>query len=151
MRIIVSLTAFIFLSGCGQMAWQKPNAQQGEFEKARYVCLQQSQQYQSGVGMITPNVVTGGYTVIDGGGVSTNSQLFNYCMEASGWRLEKQKKEVSNLPKTSGNYSPSTNLPSPKGKSVYNRQDAETACTSATVKGSDAFNKCVEELVKTSR
>ena len=37
------------------------------------------------------------------------------------------------------------------GKSVYNQKDAEIACTSATVKGSDAFNKCVEELVKTSR
>lgn len=151
MRTIFLFSTFMLLFGCAQMTWQKTNASQGEFERVRYICLQQSQQYQSGVGMVTPNVVTGGYTVIDGGGVSTNSQLFNYCMEASGWRLEGQKQAVSNSPKVSSNYDPSTKLPSPKGKSIYNRQDAETACTSATVKDSDAFNKCVEELVKTSR
>ena len=37
------------------------------------------------------------------------------------------------------------------GKSVYNIKDAKIACTSATVVGSPAYNKCVDELVKTSK
>ena len=57
----LSLISLIFLFGCANNVWYKPTAQQGEFEKTRYTCLQQSQQYQSGVGMVVPNTL-GGYT-----------------------------------------------------------------------------------------
>lgn len=37
------------------------------------------------------------------------------------------------------------------GKSVYSLKEAEEACTSATVKYSDNYKRCVDELVKTSQ
>ena len=39
----------------------------------------------------------------------------------------------------------------PIGKSVYSLKEAEEACTSATVKDSENYKRCVAELVKTSQ
>jgi hypothetical protein len=44
-----------------------------------------------------------------------------------------------------------SNLRKPIGKSVYSLKEAEVACTSATVKYSDNYKRCVAELVKTSQ
>ncbi|MBU3547498.1 hypothetical protein [Polynucleobacter sp. P1-05-14] len=76
MKKIVILFLAIGLAGC--MTWYKPNARQGEFEQARYECLQQSQQA-GGVAQVN---ASGGYAV---SGVRTNDMLFASCMNAKGW------------------------------------------------------------------
>ena len=85
-NILLLLTSFFY--GCANNVWYKPTAQAGEFERTRYMCLQQSQQYQSGIGMIIPNTLNGSYTTVDTSGVKTNDMLLGACMQANGWSLE---------------------------------------------------------------
>lgn len=61
------------------------------------------------------------------------SSYYDSCMQSKGY--------------SKGSPSNSTVV----GKSIYSQQDAETSCTSATVKNSPAFYECVERLVKTSQ
>ena len=76
-------TAFV---GCAQNTWFKPNAGNGEFERDRYDCLQQSQQR---VGAAQVNAYAGSAVNT----VVTNEKLFSSCMGARGWRF--QNKEVA--------------------------------------------------------
>ena len=79
----------IFMYGCVQTVWFKPNAYQGEFEQTRYKCLQESQQ----------RVVNGnanGYQANYNNRVVTNDQLFGACMAAKGWSLQQQKIQYGN-------------------------------------------------------
>jgi hypothetical protein len=68
------------LTAC-QNVWIKPNAAPGEFEQARYQCLQESQQR---VGVASVNQYGG--SAVDS--VKTNGMLFNSCMQAKGWSLQ---------------------------------------------------------------
>lgn len=69
--------------------WSKPNQKQGEFAKDKYECLQEAQQRKG--------VASGGYCVgyycepaSARSTVSTNDTLYQACMEARGWSLEKR-------------------------------------------------------------
>ena len=84
------LIILVLLSSCAlppQMVWYKPNAQQGEFEQAKYQCLRESQQYGSS-SYIAPNALVGGYIGSASSGSYTNEPLFGACMTAKGWRLQ---------------------------------------------------------------
>lgn len=82
--LFVSLFLSLFLIGCAQNTWYKPTAKQGEFEKDRYDCLQQSQQQFSAA-------QTNGW---QGAAVSktvTNDGLFASCMSSRGWSIQNQQ------------------------------------------------------------
>jgi hypothetical protein len=87
----ILLLSTILLYGCANNVWYKSAAQEGEFERTRYMCLQQSQQYQSGIGMVIPNTFSGGFTTVDTSGVKTNDMLMSACMQANGWSLENKR------------------------------------------------------------
>ena len=146
MRKIFLIPFMVMLASCAQMVWVKPNAQQGEFERTRYTCLRQSQQYQSGVGMVTPNTLTGGFTYIDTSGVSTNSGLFDACMEANGWRLQNASQQSYTSPQS---YTP------PQGFNDFERSKEEldrlkkrdaqrTKCD--PIKDNNAFLDCMRAI-----
>jgi hypothetical protein len=80
--IAVALAA-ICLAGCN-MVWVKPGGTQQGFAGDRYTCLQQSQQQQSSA-YINP------YGGVAGSGSVTNNGLFNACMNAHGWYLQRQQ------------------------------------------------------------
>ena len=84
-KILAIVGAILTIGGCAQNLWVKPNASQGEFERDRYTCLQQSQQR---VGAAQVNAY-GGSAVNT---VATNDMLFSTCMGSKGWSL--QNKEV---------------------------------------------------------
>jgi hypothetical protein len=130
--LVIPLVAGLLL-GCAQMVWNKPNAQQGEFERTRYTCLRQSQQYQSGIGMVTPNNLTGGYTVIDTSGMETNSNLFNACMQANGWFLQQvgQERQYENT------------------QILRNQSQVIEKCESeGNKRGTNAFGECYRKYIK---
>lgn len=72
------------ITGCAQNLWVKPNASQVDFERDRYVCLQQSQQR---VGSAQVNAY-GGSAVNT---VATNDMLFSTCMGSKGWSLQNKE------------------------------------------------------------
>lgn len=74
----------IITTGCAQSLWVKPNAGQGEFERDRYSCLQQSQQR---VGAAQVNAY-GGSSINT---VETNGVLFSTCMGSKGWSLQSKE------------------------------------------------------------
>jgi predicted aspartyl protease len=81
---IAAVPATLVLFGCAaQTTWVKPGLTQEEFAKDRYACMQQSQQR-----------VGTAYVSQYGGGASnrviTNGNLFNACMNAQGYTLQKQ-------------------------------------------------------------
>lgn len=82
----LSILVFIFLVGCQQMVWNKPNGTQQEFAQVKYQCLKNSQQYgeslniNRNLGMATGSA-----------GQYTNEQLFASCMNSQGWYLTSQK------------------------------------------------------------
>jgi clan AA aspartic protease (TIGR02281 family) len=83
-RFIAAVPATLLLFGCAaQTTWIKPGATHSDFAKDRYACMQQSQQR-----------VSTAYVSQYGGGASnhaiTNASLFNACMTAQGWALEKK-------------------------------------------------------------
>lgn len=146
MKILAVLISIVIslLAGCAQMVWNKPNAQQGEFERTRYTCLRQSQQYQSGVGMVTPNTLTGGFTVIDTSGMETNTNLFNACMQANGWNLQRLNQEGG-----SSGYQPQTPdqgftnpVMSSQQSELIKKRDAQRAKCDL-IKDNDAFLACM--------
>lgn len=85
LRFLSVMVGVLTVAGCAQNLWIKPNAGQGEFERDRYACLQQSQQR---VGAAQVNAY-GGSAVNT---VATNDMLFSTCMGSKGWSL--QNKEV---------------------------------------------------------
>ena len=79
-RVMVCVGAFVLLVGCARSVWVKPGASQQDFATDKYECLQQSQQ---------PHAYVNAY-----GGASgsvTNAELFNSCMNARGWYLQRQQ------------------------------------------------------------
>lgn len=85
MLYLFRLTAFgcvLCSFGCAQsqMSWEKPGSGPDEFNKARYACLQQTQQPYS-------TAYIGRYGGSASGGMTTNAALFNACMQADGWAL----------------------------------------------------------------
>ena len=78
-----ALLILVAASGCvfKPMLWNKPGATQEEFAQAKYECLQQSQQTQSGA-YVNPY---GGAATTQ---VVTNPGLFGACMNAHGFYLQ---------------------------------------------------------------
>jgi hypothetical protein len=85
LKILAIVATILTISGCTQNLWFKQNAGQGEFERDRYSCLQQSQQR---VGAAQVNAYGG--SAVDT--VDTNNVLFSTCMGSKGWSF--QNKEV---------------------------------------------------------
>ena len=84
-RFIAVVPATLVLFGCAAQptTWMKPGLTQEEFAKDRYSCMQQSQQR-----------VSVAFANQYGGSASnheiTNANLFNACMNAQGYTLQKQ-------------------------------------------------------------
>jgi hypothetical protein len=71
------------LAGCAALqspVWYKAGGTQDDFSRDRYTCLQQSQQRVSGA-YVDQNSGAAQSTVV------TNGQLFDACMNASGWYI----------------------------------------------------------------
>jgi hypothetical protein len=84
--------------GCAQNVWFKQNAGNGEFERDRYVCLQQSQQR---VGGAQVNAYGGSaYNT-----VTTNEGLFGSCMGAKGWSLRNKEAAQNQAAQVNANVS----------------------------------------------
>lgn len=81
MKSWLAMPLVLLLTACAQNLWVKPNAGQGDFEKDRYACLQQSQQ-QFGFATIDR---FGGSAV---NSMQTNNSLFSSCMNSRGWTLK---------------------------------------------------------------
>ena len=79
MKKLTILAITLSITGC--VSWYKPGAKQGEFEQAKYQCLQESQQR---VGVAQANAYGG--TAVNT--VQTNDMLFGNCMNAKGWSLQ---------------------------------------------------------------
>jgi hypothetical protein len=84
-KLLVVATAFLLLAGCGgRRVWNKPGSTRQEFSQDKYECMQQSQ-----------NRVSRAYVDPYGGSASsrtaTNVPLFNACMEARGYSLERER------------------------------------------------------------
>jgi hypothetical protein len=61
------------------MVWVKRGSTQQDFNQDKYACMQQSQQpYYDRAGAYSSS------------GVNTNMNLYNSCMEARGWSLQRQ-------------------------------------------------------------
>jgi predicted aspartyl protease len=83
-RFIAAVPAFLVLFGCATPTiWIKPGATHDEFAKDRYSCMQQSQQRVS-------SAFVDQYGGAASNRVITNASLFNACMNAQGWTLEKK-------------------------------------------------------------
>lgn len=78
-KLLFALIPVTLLAGC--VSWHKPGARPGEFEQAKYICLQESQQR---VGVAQANAWGG--TAVNT--VQTNDMLFGNCMNAKGWSLQ---------------------------------------------------------------
>ncbi len=85
LKFLTVMVVALTITGCAQKLWVKNNAGQGEFERDRYDCLQQSQQ-RFGAAQVN---AYGGSAV---NSMATNDALFSTCMGAKGWSL--QNKEV---------------------------------------------------------
>ena len=74
---VITFLVTLFLTSCAQSFWFKRDAQDGEFERDRYACLQQSEQ---------PNV-QGTVNVYVGTRPTqaASERLFSACMKANGW------------------------------------------------------------------
>lgn len=80
-RFAVTALSVLGLLGCAQNLWIKQNSTQGEFERDKYNCLQQSQQ-RVGIAQINANGGAATNTV------QTNDMLFSSCMNSKGWSLQ---------------------------------------------------------------
>jgi len=131
------LIILVLLASCAlppQMVWVKTNAKQGEFEQARYACLQQSQQYSSS-SYIAPNALLGGYQGSSSSGMGTNDQLFGACMNSKGFYLQAQNQNI--------NTQNSNAMP----RVSYG--DARTSCLNKGFKdGTYPFNECIKQNSK---
>ena len=88
----------LIVLGCAhqpEQAWYKPNPKDGEFERVRYTCLQESQQPYA-----RANKNSGA------SGMGTNDNLYEACMNSKGWTL--RQVPSSKLPTNSGNQTSST-------------------------------------------
>ena len=74
------------LSGCAAPTWNKPGASQDDFARDRYSCMQESQQR---VGTAAVNQFGGASSNT----MQTNGMLFNGCMNARGWQLQRQQQQ----------------------------------------------------------
>src|SRR5215475_11279253 len=73
----------LMVSACHQsMVWNKPGASQAAFNTDRYRCMQESQQQSS-------SAYINRYAGYASSGQTTNDALFQACMNASGWSLQK--------------------------------------------------------------
>lgn len=96
MKTLIFFVLTLSLTGC--VTWYKPGARQGEFEQAKYQCLQESQQ-RVGVAQVNPY----GGTAVNS--VQTNDMLFGNCMNAKGWSLQNTKALESQLQQQEANNS----------------------------------------------
>lgn len=78
--IAAGFVALSMLSACAPLVWNKAGADQAEFSRVRYDCIQASQQRVSGASV---NAFGGVAT----NQVVTNSGVFEACMNADGWYL----------------------------------------------------------------
>lgn len=108
-NLIITIIVFV-VSGCvnvprsnnnpPQFVWQKSGATTEEFNKIKYICLQESQQRKE-------DAYIGAYGGSSSSQVITNPTLFSACMNAQGWYLsqvattsiQQAKPDLSYLPK----------------------------------------------------
>ena len=91
MKSKIGLLLVISLTGCAagsQWTWYKSNSSEAELNSTKYSCLQKAQQpyssssaYNSG-GIVSSQSIT---TQSSSAGISTNNELFEACMTASGF------------------------------------------------------------------
>lgn len=137
MKFLALLFLSFLLASCApppQMVWVKQNQKQGDFEKARYECLQQSQQFASS-SSIAPNQILGGYQGSSSSGMQTNDQLFGACMNSKGFYLRVQNQNIN------------TQNSNPTPRVSY--EDAKASCINKGFKdGTYPFNECIKQNSK---
>ncbi|MEJ8825615.1 hypothetical protein WKW80_26910 [Variovorax humicola] len=119
MRLLTfsSLALVAVLAGCAPMQWQKPGSTQDEFSRARYDCLQQSQQRVSGAAV---NQFGG----TSSSNMQTNDGLYASCLNAKGFYLQRSQQA------NSGGQPGST----PASNPIIDAQKAATADAEAVCK-----------------
>ncbi len=80
--IYSGVLSFLLTSCVPPLSWVKPGAGYTDFQQAKYDCLKNSQQR-----VARARSDAGGYGYDNK--VITNDQIFNSCMGAQGWRLER--------------------------------------------------------------
>jgi hypothetical protein len=90
MKRIAVASSLILLSACANNVWVKPGATQSEFAQQKYACMEQSQ-----------HRVSSAYINQYGGSsdsyVTTNSPLFNACMNSQGWYLQDKQQQQATI------------------------------------------------------
>jgi hypothetical protein len=93
MKRLASMLTVLAVAGCAApMAWNKPGATQADFNTDKYQCMRSSQQQSS-------SAYVNAYYGSASSGQTTNIPLFDACMNARGWSLERQvagSREVAN-------------------------------------------------------
>ena len=82
-KLLICALLAVLLGSCAPPVWVKPNATQHDFAVDRYACLQEAQQ-QGGSAYVNA------YAGVASSGSYTNGMLFNACMQARGWSLQRQ-------------------------------------------------------------
>jgi hypothetical protein len=82
-RFALSIGVLLVVGGCETPAWNKQGASLADFNGDKYQCMQQSQQQ-------TSSAYVNRYGGVASSGQSTNEPLFNACMNARGWSLQRQ-------------------------------------------------------------
>jgi len=78
-----SIAASVALTGCQQPLWYKPGATVADFNTDKFQCMQVSQQQ-------TSSAYISRYGGAASSEQSTNAPLYNACMNAKGWSLQRQ-------------------------------------------------------------
>ena len=109
LKLLAPFLTLLSVVSCGsQMYWYKPYAGQNEFATADYECLKGAQQmegrssYTNIGGLVDSSSSSSATTRV---GAVTNPALYNSCMQAKGWRLQRQEAAASyDTPSTSLSY-----------------------------------------------
>jgi hypothetical protein len=92
---VVLLTVLGLLTACAKMQWYKDGATGKDFNGDRYTCLRNaSQSAPPSTGMGTIDGTLYSYDVNAG----NRDQIFNACMEAEGWTLQRTKHSNEEFP-----------------------------------------------------
>ena len=127
---IVGLGVSLFmLGGCAAPPlWYKPGASTQDFNVDKYQCMQGSQQQ-------TSSVYIGPYGGSGSSGQSTNSPLYNACMNAKGWTLQAQSADTvqSNAEAQSASKALAAKADSMCADPKFEPYYSKTACTTEKI------------------
>ena len=79
---LVAIAVFV-IAGCANYVWDKQAGTPDEFNKDKDACMQEAQQGVS-------STYDDAYASLLSGNIATYENLFNTCMNAHGWYLERQ-------------------------------------------------------------